>query len=229
MKIVAISDNHGNLNKHLPKGDILIIGGDLEPGGSALDQANWLDTTFRKWINKIRPHYKHIILYGGNHSFALESYHYNFKDNEKIVSIIDSLPVEVMILGELHIEGIHFCVNSYCMQIGRWPFGWTEDDYARWSEKTNKCDILLCHGPPYGMLDGVSRWSGEIEHTGSRELASWIMRVRPRLVICNHIHEQYGRMEIKHYCGKTTEIANVAQCDDGLNFKDRPVEIFYKE
>lgn len=231
MKIVAISDNHGFLNPYLPKGDILVIGGDLEPNGSPMTQAEWLDGKFRKWINKIRPNYKEVVMYGGNHSFALESYHYReTAESDKIAKIIDSLPVKTVILGQFELFGLKFAVTSYCMKVGRWAFGWDEDDYFRWLEKIKECDIMLCHGPPYGMLDAAYRVlpddSLSYEHTGSKEFGSWIMKVRPKLVIVNHIHECYGKMTILHYDGKTTEVANTSQCNLNNDFKDRPVEIF---
>lgn len=229
MKIVAVSDLHGNLPTYLPKGDLLIIGGDAEPDGISISQAQWYNSAFRKLFNKIRPNYDHVILYFGNHSFIGECIHQKYGEWEKCKEVLDSFPLEYITLGQTSYKGYSIAVTSYCMRVGRWAFGWEEDDYARWLEKINKCDIMLCHGPPWAMLDEAYRFDPNgirREHTGSKELASWVMRVRPQLLICNHIHEAYGSLDIKHYDGSTTTVLNVSQCDRGNNFKDRPVELF---
>jgi Icc-related predicted phosphoesterase len=52
-------------------------------------------------------------------------------------------------------------------------------------------DILVSHQPPYGCGDlGL----------GSIELRTAIRRVKPKLVICGHIHDAVGRFE----CDGTT-------------------------
>ncbi|MCE4615152.1 MAG: metallophosphoesterase family protein [Desulfurococcales archaeon] len=53
-------------------------------------------------------------------------------------------------------------------------------------------DILLTHYPPYQMLDktifGV--------HVGSKNIMRFIGKYQPRIVLCGHIHESRGYIEL---------------------------------
>ncbi len=55
-------------------------------------------------------------------------------------------------------------------------------------------DIVVSHQPPHGFGDRfVDVITGRIEHLGSRELLATIERVRPKMVVCGHIHDGHGR------------------------------------
>ena len=54
--------------------------------------------------------------------------------------------------------------------------------------------VLVTHPPPYGILDGVL---GRF-HAGCRVLRRTIDAHPPRLVLCGHIHEQPGVVELAH-------------------------------
>lgn len=57
-------------------------------------------------------------------------------------------------------------------------------------------DILVSHQPPYGYGDRYfDVRSGKVDHLGSQELLATINRVKPKLVICGHVHDGYGRYE----------------------------------
>jgi Icc-related predicted phosphoesterase len=64
-------------------------------------------------------------------------------------------------------------------------------------------DILLCHQPPYGVLDKVNfpkapkHWQGK--HAGSKAILDYIKKKQPRYVFCGHIHEGKGKKKV----GKT--------------------------
>jgi Icc-related predicted phosphoesterase len=67
-------------------------------------------------------------------------------------------------------------------------------------DRFGKVDILLCHQPPYGILDEVTAkyapkdWQGK--HAGSKTLLNYIRRRHPTYVFCGHIHEGEGTKEI---------------------------------
>jgi Icc-related predicted phosphoesterase len=60
-------------------------------------------------------------------------------------------------------------------------------------------DILVCHQPPYGVLDKVGNlapkmWQGK--HAGSKVILNYIKKYQPRYVFCGHIHEGRGKAKI---------------------------------
>jgi len=74
-------------------------------------------------------------------------------------------------------------------------------------------DILLCHQPPYGILDKVNfpgapkHWKGK--HAGSKVVLDYIKKYSPRYVFCGHIHEAKGKKK----AGKT-QVYNVGANGD---------------
>ena len=57
-------------------------------------------------------------------------------------------------------------------------------------------DILASHQPPLYYGDRTFNLdAGRVEHVGSCELLDAIGRVRPRVVICGHVHGGFGRYE----------------------------------
>lgn len=57
-------------------------------------------------------------------------------------------------------------------------------------------DVLVCHQPPYKILDKVTakfapkHWQGK--HAGSQAILKYINKYHPKYVFCGHIHEQEG-------------------------------------
>ena len=64
----------------------------------------------------------------------------------------------------------------------------------------NSLDILLCHQPPYGILDKVTSkfvpkdWQGK--HAGSKTILQYIKTKSPKYVFCGHIHEGEGMKKV---------------------------------
>ena len=74
-------------------------------------------------------------------------------------------------------------------------------------DRFGSLDILVCHQPPYGVLDKVGKiapkhWRGK--HAGSKVILECIKKYQPRYVFCGHIHEGEGKKKI----GKT-EVYNL--------------------
>jgi Icc-related predicted phosphoesterase len=88
-------------------------------------------------------------------------------------------------------------------------------------------DILISHGPPYGFLDFVAPQFGSL-NVGDRPLRDRLERgsLRPRVMVCGHIHEQYGVHVVTHpFHDGTTTIMNVSHNTENYEPINRPMEI----
>ena len=52
-------------------------------------------------------------------------------------------------------------------------------------------DVLITHGPPFGILDRCY----DDQRVGCEELLKAVKRVKPKLHVFGHIHENYGLLE----------------------------------
>lgn len=180
MKIVCISDTH---TKHheviLPKGDLLIHAGDVSWVGSELQLID-----FFKWFDK--QDFKHKIFIAGNHDLMFER---NPKQAQSLI------PKSIIYLEEssVTIEGIKIYGTQITPYFFNWAFNrYPGQDIEQHTQKIpNDTDILITHGPPYGILDANVKG----EHCGCPSLLSKIQEVKPKLLICGHIHKGYGRLQ----------------------------------
>ncbi len=74
-----------------------------------------------------------------------------------------------------------------------------------------KVDVLLCHQPPYGVLDKVtskkapSHWIGK--SAGSKTILKYIKKKSPKYVFSGHIHESKGMKKVGE-----TKVYNLGLC-----------------
>ena len=184
MKIYALADMHGKLPS-VPECDICIIAGDICPieNHNVFFQNSWLDTTFRKWLNEIPA--KHIIGIAGNHDIVFE----------KLPEIIPkNLPWTYLLDQMIEIEGIKIFGTPYQKYFGGWPFMKHEDELEVAWRAMPYCDILVCHGPPFGAGDYVLGTGPQ----GSKTLTRKLMELQIPWCISGHIHDNYGKIGRAH-------------------------------
>ena len=64
---------------------------------------------------------------------------------------------------------------------------------SHWDLIPTNTDILITHGPPFGILDTTNNG----EKSGCEDLLDIVQnRVRPQLHVFGHIHEAYGQQKI---------------------------------
>lgn len=91
-------------------------------------------------------------------------------------------------------------------------------------------DILVVHGPPalYGDCDGEVGRDGNVKVKGDGYLLREIRRVRPRLVVCGHIHGAYGLSVIRHD-GMQDVMDELRMGWDGYGFLGALKEVFWSK
>jgi Icc-related predicted phosphoesterase len=202
-RIVCISDLQGQCEKikhsDLPDGDLLLIAGDLTNVGKLPELI-----IFNNWLSTLKSKYGSMICIAGNHDLGLN----RGLNGHSIFTEATYLENELVEVGGLKIFGTP--ANSCGPYAQYWEF--CDPKYTRRVYKNMpKCDIIISHGCPYGILDETPRG----EHIGDKDLLNSIQRIRPRLVIFGHNHAGYGTYE-----KDGTTFVNAALCDDNNTLVD---------
>ncbi len=215
MRIVAISDMHGQLPRSLPECDLLLIAGDITPiVNHTLDfQRSWLDTEFRDWLKQVPA--RKIIGVAGNHDFIFE---------RMPEAVPQGLPWTYLQDSGVSWEGVHIWGTPWQPWFFDWAFnGYPEQLQKQWELIPKNTDILVVHGPPRGYGDGVPEADG-MRRCGCPHLLETIKQIQPRLVVFGHIHEGRGEWQI----GRTT-LANVTVLDERYRAVHQPYVFEVKE
>lgn len=182
LKFVAISDTHGrHRNLVLPKGDVIIHGGDITYKGEEAEVADFLN-----WFAKLP--YKYKVFTAGNHDF--------FFEKAKPDYIRSLIPEGVTYLNDsgIQIEGCTIWGSA----ITPWFFNWAfnrrrgHDINKHWKLIPPDTQILITHGPAFGILDAVDNG----KHVGCVDLLKTVKVIKPKVHITGHIHEAYGRVKM---------------------------------
>ena len=181
LKFVAISDTHcRHRNLRLPKGDVIIHAGDITYRGEKKEIEDFLD-----WFGKLS--YKYKIFIAGNHDF--------FFEKEKAALIQKLIPESVHYLKdeELVIEGLKIWGSPYTPWFYKWAFNKRRGSplATHWAKIPADTDVLLTHGPVYGILDMLLNE----QHAGDKDLLNKVLEIKPKVHICGHIHESYGMVK----------------------------------
>lgn len=218
MRIVALSDQHGHLPE-IPPCDLLIIAGDVCPDGFGRQfardapehQKAWFDQTLRPWV--ARAPATRTILTWGNHDWCGQFCTF---ENSSSAASATALTIVVddakSVPNGGAVEGaVSVWASPWSNQFGDWAFMKAPAELVLvYAAIPEGIDILVSHQPPLGYGDQSADFaSGRIINLGSRELLATIDRVRPKIVVCGHIHEGYGQFE-----RNSTRIYNVSVVDE---------------
>ncbi len=206
-KIVCVSDQHGYLENDIPPCDLLLIAGDIMPtyDHSVPFQKEWLLERYFLWLDN-QP-FKEAVIVGGNHDFLFESH-------EKIC-----WPYKVHYLEDTScvVDGLKIHGTPWALNFGPWAFMDTENELEiKYNLIEDDVDIIVSHTPMNGFGDRTV--SGE--YAGSTRLRAKINQIKPKLLVCGHIHEGYGS-----YRKGDTYIINASIMNEFYEPINDPVEI----
>jgi predicted phosphodiesterase len=190
--VVVVCDTHGNhKDLDVPSGDIFVHCGDWSHSGGASEVE-----LFDAWLGKL-PH-KHKIVISGN---------------------MDGIGVYAKPAGGLF-KNAKYLLDSSVWAEGLLFYGspWTprydggfqydgesmREGKAIWDKVPVGVDVLVTHGPPYGVLDETR--SGH--HVGDRALLLTLHDVHPQYHVFGHVHNSYGQEHHRH-----TTFINAAVAD----------------
>jgi len=184
--ITFITDTHTkhkHLTGELPGGDILIHCGDFTNRGYMTEIKNFLD-----WFDEVKG-YEHKIFIAGNHDFG-------FQDNPKeCAKLLTNYPnLTYLEDNSVIIDGIKIYGTPWQPRFYDWAFnvnrGW--DIAQKWEKIPMDTDILITHGPAFGILDQT--YTGQ--RVGCEDLYKKVMEIKPKVHACGHIHYDYGMKEM---------------------------------
>lgn len=208
MKIVAAADTHGlHGSMQVPEGDVFIHAGDF----SCVNTLEEVEL-FAAWLADL-PH-KYKIVIAGNHELFLES-----GSAGLAVAALQKASILYLEDTAVCIDGVKFFGSPWTPAFQNWAFMLPRGEVLRkkWQEIPEGTDVLVTHGPPAGIFDHAHNLD-----LGCRELLAAVKRVRPRLHIFGHIHEQYG---VQSRWGIT--FANASICDHANRINRDPLVIEY--
>lgn len=176
MRIVCLSDTHNSLpDLEVPDGDLLLHGGDHSRRGTLEEVSSSAD-----WLGAL-PH-PHKVLIGGNHDFCLHGRGHHGRDLFAGMTYLEDEGVEI--------EGLRIYGSPWTPEYGEWAFQAARGSAmaAVWQRIPSNTQLLITHGPPYGIADMTVRGV----RAGCEALLERVREIKPLLHLFGHIHEGYG-------------------------------------
>lgn len=212
MKIIAMSDLHGNLIHVKDRSDAVVIAGDWSPMYIQHDynsMIKWINDRFMPWL--VSLHTDNIIFIAGNHDLVCK-YSY-FNDDLSVILKRHSLTSKVHYLNRSAIT-----INN----IKFYGIPDTEGPYTHWAfMKPNgvnytfdkDTNVLITHQPPnVGLIGYVSEYN---KNLGSANLFQSIHHSNLQLNLCGHIHTgSHSPTNIRLSNGKYATCYNVSILDE---------------
>jgi len=177
MRILCISDLHADTGacarvvERAAAADAVVLAGDLARQHRML----------RETIDALRPIATPCVLVPGNNERP-----------EDLRAACDGWSAARVLHGSgCAIDGVAFWGLGGGVPVtpfGPWSYDLSEDEAARMLEGVSAGGVLVSHSPPKGHGDRTSAG----RRAGSTAVLAAVVRARPALVVCGHIHDSWG-------------------------------------
>lgn len=223
MRITFISDTHTKhttLSNFLPGGDLLIHAGDFMSSGYNPSEAQG----FFSWYDSIGG-YETKILISGNHDRIMENDPSWASGVLTGYKTIEYLQDDGLVLyfdgsnGDFGEDNIRIWGTPWQPEFCNWAFNLPrggEEIKSKCNLIPNNTDILVTHGPPFGILDRVKGG----RNVGCEDLLAAVGRVKPKIHVFGHIHEGAG-----YVFDGTTHFFNASVLNERYEFRNKPLTI----
>lgn len=166
MKIIGISDLHGNLI-NIPKCDVLCIAGDVITLNAQRNfdaSEYWWKNRFVLWVMKLPC--KKVLVVPGNHDIYLENLYLNDRWEEfcDYMAVVTQGKLHFLIDQSFEYEGIKFYGTPWIEPIDFQRNKWAFENYNSNSDnpysKIPECDVLITHDNPIkNELLNIESWN----------------------------------------------------------------------
>jgi Icc-related predicted phosphoesterase len=227
MIIDCVSDLHGFYPK-LEGGDLLLLAGDYTTSDKI---SQWAE--FFKWLKEQK--YRKKILVAGNHDNLMYNSFPKTKEEADTCAEIREFvedsqdDFEYLCDSGTEFEGLKIWGSPWTKTFDRmnpkckaFTFDTEEQLAEKWALIPEGTDILITHGPMHGILDQCI-YDGYL--CGSRTLRDAVDRVKPRLHVCGHIHEQGGQQLLYKHRGPNTLCVNASYVNERYKPVNKPVRV----
>lgn len=197
-RFVCFSDTHGLHHKippeHQPEADVLLHAGDFTNSGE-LSQVK----SFAQWLKEYPVKEKVVI--AGNHDLSFDEDYCKtrLKKTSMCIEAKTILQGSCRYLEDESVEvfGYRIYGSPWQPEFCDWAFNLPRGEALAkvWAKIPEQLDILMTHGPAYGILDQCQ--SGL--RAGCEDLLKAIRKRSVQVHLSGHIHEGYGYEEV----GKT--------------------------
>lgn len=209
MKTWAISDTHGiHRQAVVPENIDCVI--------HAGDSTNYYDLhknqiefeDFYDWlVNIVKARYK-VICAGNHDTWATKQYNKNKLKDAGIIYLEHEYTT---------VAGVKIFGSPYTPTFGQWHFMKDRGKLDKyWRNLDEDIDILVTHGPPFGILDLTENRNYQLEQVGDLSLWKRVLEKRPKYHIFGHLHDfktcrNFGSLKSEF----TTIFMNVSSVEDG--------------
>jgi Icc-related predicted phosphoesterase len=168
---------------------------------------------FEEWL--IAQDYKHKVLIAGNHDGFIRSMH-------APVMIGDAHYLED---SGVEIEGLKIWGSPWTPEFCNWYFMKPRGEQIaeKWAQIPDDTNILVTHGPAYGILDYVS--NRKLKRHGCEDLYKRLGGLKElKLHVFGHIHGGYGHLtRLQDFPG--TQFVNCAHMDEDYKAVNKPIRV----